>query len=89
MSSAICFDLDQSNIWSSGNGFTLYRTIHSFTGSEKEDLNTMRVKKKMPITIIFFFSRNIFQSFTDKLNILITLSLSYANDIDLLQSKIL
>ena len=35
--SAICFNLDQSKILSSGNGLTLHQTIPSFTDSAEAE----------------------------------------------------
>ena len=36
MSSAICFNLDQSQILSSGNGLTSYHTVSTFNDPEEE-----------------------------------------------------
>ena len=45
MSSAICFNLDQSKISSSGNGFALYHIIPNFNDLEKKNTSENIVGK--------------------------------------------
>ena len=46
MSSAICFNLDQSEILSFGNGLTLFHTIPTFSDSRKIVFENIQGKEK-------------------------------------------
>ena len=73
MSSAFCFNLDQSNILLSGNGLTLYQTT-KLELDQTESINfaddkfivvkimiSLWEKEKMLFTSIFSFSLNVFK----------------------------
>ena len=71
MSSAICFNLDQSKILSSGNMLTLYPIIQTFNDSEKEAFRKHCGKRrKCCLTSIFSFSHNVFYSSHNKVKFL-------------------
>ena len=48
MSSAICFNLDQSKILSSGNGLSLYQTVQSFKTFGDKFENTLMTPSTKP-----------------------------------------
>ena len=77
MSSAICFNLDQSEILSSDNGLTIYHTVPSSNDPGKRShfsLKALWEKKEMLVTSIFAFSPftlNVFYFSQNKVHFLI------------------
>ena len=75
MSSALCFDLDQSKILSFGTGLTLSQTNPGFYVSAvqalKKKKKTLWEKEKLLVTSNFSFSHNVFYTVGELLAIYI------------------
>ena len=65
MSSAICLNLYQTKILSSGNGLILYNKTQIFFNDVDKD-SFWKTSEKILITNIFFFSHIVFCPITDK-----------------------
>ena len=96
LSSANCFNLDQSKILSSGNGLMLDDYPNPFPNKpwmlrvySTSLLKTLWEKEKMLVTSIFSFPHSVFYSMKKKIIILATFNLSSVNAFNSVMFKIL